>query len=552
MLGVAAIVAALALLTSCLFKPGNAGTTSIRFDIDVSLDQHAISPLIYGLNTNDAATLASTRTTLLRMGGNRWTAYNWENNASNAGSDWCFQNDGLLSSSNTPGAAVQPTITQARNAGAAALVTVPIVDYVAADKNGGCDVRSSGANYLTTRFEQNKSTKPSALSLTPNATDGVVYEDEYVNWLKQAVPGANVVFSLDNEPDLWSSTHAEVHPNPVTYTELANRNIDFAGAVKRVWPTAKVTGPVNYGFNGFENLQNAPDASGKGTFLDWYLDRIKAASTTAGVRLVDDLDLHWYPEATGGGVRITGTDTTAAVVAAREQAPRSLWDPTYVESSWITNDYGYGAIRLLPRTKDRIAAHYPGTGIALTEWNYGGGGHISGAIACSDVLGIFGREGVDVASYWPLQSNESYAYGAFAAFRNYDGAGGPLRRHLGASHDQRHGRLERLCRDRRGEPQPSRDRGHQQGHHGHDDIGQHHRRAEVRPRQDLHVDRSLADPAGRGHAHQRGPERVPLHDAGPVGDCDRSGHLERADRHSRLLRVRKVYAPPLGVATDRY
>ncbi len=40
------------------------------------------------------------------------------------------------------------------------------------------------------------------------------------------------------------------------------------------------------------------------------------------------------------------------------------------------------------------------------------------------MLGIFGREGVDLATYWPLQSNESYAYGAFAAFRNYDGAGG--------------------------------------------------------------------------------------------------------------------------------
>ncbi len=177
---------------------------------------------------------------------------------------------------------MKPTITQAKNAGAAAIVTIPIVDYVAADKNGGCDVRNSGADYLQTRFKQNRSTKPSALSLTPNATDGTVYEDEYVNWVKQAVPGANVVFSLDNEPDLWSSTHAEVHPSAVTYTELANRNIDYATAIKRVWPTAKVTGPVNYGFYGFETLQNAPDAAGKGNFLDWYLDQIKAAGTTAG------------------------------------------------------------------------------------------------------------------------------------------------------------------------------------------------------------------------------------------------------------------------------
>ena len=158
--GAAVLAAVVLLLSSCLFTPGNPGPASIRFDIDVSLDQHAISPLIYGLNSNDAATVASTRTTAIRMGGNRWTAYNWENNASNAGSDWCFQNDGLLSASSTPGAAVKPTITQAKNAGATAIVTVPIVDYVAADKNGGCDVRNSGPNYLQTRFKQNKSTKP--------------------------------------------------------------------------------------------------------------------------------------------------------------------------------------------------------------------------------------------------------------------------------------------------------------------------------------------------------------------------------------------------------
>jgi len=421
---VAAIAVVALTLSGCYFPPGDPGPAQVTLTIDVSKDVHPISPLIYGLNGADAATLAGTKATVLRMGGNRWTAYNWENNASNAGSDYCFQNDGLLSASNAPGAAVQPTLTQAASAGAAAIVTVPIVDYVSADKNGGCDVRNSGANYLQTRFRQNKSTKPSALSTTPDAGDAFVYTDEYVNWLKQTNPGANVVFSLDNEPDLWSSTHAEVHPSPVTYAELGNRTIDFASAIKRVWPAAKVLGPVSYGFYGFQTLQGATDASADGNFLDWYLTRMSAAGTAAGQRLVDDLDLHWYPEATGGGVRITDPGGGAATVAAREQAPRSLWDPAYVEDSWITSSYGYGAIRLIPRTQGRIDAHYPGTGLAFTEWNYGGGGDISGGIASADVLGIFGRERVDIATFWPLNGNETYSYGAFRAFRNYDGAGG--------------------------------------------------------------------------------------------------------------------------------
>ena len=79
--------------------------------------------------------------------------------------------------------------------------------------------------------------------------------------------GANLYFSLDNEPDLWSSTHAEIHPANVTYAELAQKNVDYAKAIKNVMPAAKVSGPVNYGFNGFENLQNAPDAASSSSSL---------------------------------------------------------------------------------------------------------------------------------------------------------------------------------------------------------------------------------------------------------------------------------------------
>ncbi len=419
---VVALVVAIIGLGGCIVTPGDPGPADVTFTINLSTGNKAISPLIYGSNSNRG--LSTNRQTMLRQGGNRWTAYNWETNASNAGSDYCFQNDGFLSSSNSPGAAVTPTINQATAAGAAALVTVPIVDYVAADKNGNCDVRNSGANYLQTRFKQNKPTKGSAFAANPNATDGFVYEDEYINWLKTNEAGANLIFSLDNEPDLWSSTHAEVHPNALTYAEIVQRNVDYAKAIKAVMPNATVSGPVNYGFNGYESLQGAPDANGR-NFLDFYLDQIKAADTAAGKRLIDYLDLHWYPEATGNGVRITGTDTTAAVVAAREQAPRSLWDPTYVENSWISNAnaYNYGAIKLLPRTQARITARDPGAKMAITEWNYGAGDHISGGIASADVLGIFGQQGVGMASLWELNGNESYTYAAFRAFRNYDGAG---------------------------------------------------------------------------------------------------------------------------------
>jgi hypothetical protein len=215
-----------------------------------------------------------------------------------------------------------------------------------------------------------------------------------------------------------------VHPAQLTYAEIAKRNVDYATAVKAAVPGAWIVGPVNYGWAGYVNLQGAPDSQADGDFVSWWLDQMKAAEASAGKRLVDGLDLHWYPEATGGGARITDNGTGAAEVAAREQAPRSLWDPSYVETSWITQDSTGGkGISLIPSMLAKIAQHYPGTALSFTEWNYGGGTDISGGIATADVLGIFGAYGVDMAMLWPLNGDESYTYAAFRAYRDYDGKG---------------------------------------------------------------------------------------------------------------------------------
>src|SRR5690606_33554976 len=64
----------------------------------------------------------------------------------------------------------------------------------------------------------------------------------------------------------------------------------------------------------------------------------------------------------------------------------------------------------------------PETRLSFSAWYYGGGSHISGAIAAADVLGIFGREGVGLASVW-LPGPAPYVFEAFRVYLNYDGAG---------------------------------------------------------------------------------------------------------------------------------
>jgi hypothetical protein len=429
-------VAAAPVMPGPVITPSTPPASNVSFAIDSTQDVRAISRFIYGLNHWNG-TGRPANTTLSRSGGNRMTAYNWETNASNAGADFHNQNDSFLGGGNTPNGAVAPTIEGARAVNAGVVVTMPTIGYVAADKNGGGDVAQT-PNYLAVRFHQSPARKGSAFSLAPNTADAFVYQDEYINFLNATYPGAfasattPIFISLDNEPDLWQHTHARLRgdgnvatqagQNP-TYAEMVQRSVDYADAAKDVNPDVTIFGPVNYGWQGMVRLQGASDHQDR-DFLEFYLAQMAQAQITEGRRLLDVLDVHWYPEAQGGGVRVTEDNTAAAVVAARKQAPRSLWDPAYVETSWITGCCSGGAIRLIPRLRDKIAANYPGTRLAITEYNYGAGGHISGGIAQADVLGIFGREGVFAANLWPLAANNDFIHGAFEIFRNYDGANG--------------------------------------------------------------------------------------------------------------------------------
>jgi mannan endo-1,4-beta-mannosidase len=136
--------------------------------------------------------------------------------------------------------------------------------------------------------------------------------------------------------------------------------------------------------------------------------------------------VHWYPEMKGRK-RITEDDESRKTIDARVAAPRSLWDPTFREPSWIGDQWGK-PVRLIPWLKELVDKRYPGTKLSITEYNFGSGDHVSGGIAQADVLGIFGREGVYLASYWgngagvgPLPK---YIAAAFALYQNYDGHGG--------------------------------------------------------------------------------------------------------------------------------
>ncbi len=420
-----------------------AQTIDVVVAVDVQTDRHPISPLIYGVNNsaNPAANLGSRR-----QGGDRYTTYNWENNASNSG-HWTDDplldhiSDALLTGyvpSSEPAKAITDFHDVSIAQGTYSLVTLQ-AGHVARDINGVVGPAEAIPNL--SRWRAVAFRKGDPFSPMPDVNDGAVFMDELVNFLVDRYGPASSTtgikgYGISNEPGLWRQTHPRCHPVKEGYRDIFEATTGLAAAIKDVDPSAEVFGGVTFGFSEMEDFQGVPD---KGDFAEyrWYIDAllatIKQASDMQGRRLMDVLDIHWYSEAEGETpyepVAWSGNDPDLA--AARVQAPRSLWDSTYVEKSWITGDpgrfshsdlvFGTKAIMLIPHLLQSIATYNPGTKLAFGEFGYGGYDHISGGLATADVLGVFGRHGVYYANQW--DDIAGYIESAYRLYRNYDGAG---------------------------------------------------------------------------------------------------------------------------------
>jgi hypothetical protein len=260
----------------------------------------------------------------------------------------------------------------------------------------------------------------------PSASAPAVYQDEWVHHLVSRFgPGGVRYYAMDNEPDLWSSVHTDVHPARMGYDDMLANFEEYATMVKEQAPQASVLGPDVSGWEsyfysdldrGSDNYATHADSKAHGDqpFLAWWLQQVAAADKKRGSRSLDLLDVHYYPQ--GQGVYSDASDPDTQ--QRRIQSVRSLWDTTYQDESWIATN-----VMLIPRLKQWIAQDYPGTGLAISEYSFGGEKDASGAVAEAEALGVFGREGVDLAAYWTYPPPDSPPGAAFRLYRNFDGHG---------------------------------------------------------------------------------------------------------------------------------
>ena len=421
--------------------------TGPALSINVTSGRHAINENIYGMNYADETLATQLRLPVRRWGGNSTSRYNWQTNIHNTGSDWYFENipDGP---NVTDGSASDLFVEQDRRTGTKTLITVPLIGWTPKsnsprahpyacgfkvskygaqqstdadwDPDCGDGVQTDGSTYVTGNDPTDTSTQITTSFVTA-----------WINHLKgrygTAANGGVAYYDLDNEPMLWNSTHHDVHPQATTYDEIRDSTWQYAAAVKNADPSAKTLGPVLWGWCAY--FFSAKDGCGIGTdytshgntaFVPWYLQQMKTYEQSNGVRILDYLDLHCYPQS-GVSLRTAGD---AATQAKRLRSTKSLWDTTYVDESWIgTSGWEGGIVKLIPRMKEWVNNNYSNTKLAITEYNWGGLEHINGALAQADVLGIFGREGLDLATLWGLPSLTQPGAFAFRMYRNYDGSG---------------------------------------------------------------------------------------------------------------------------------
>jgi hypothetical protein len=440
-------------------KPA-APLTSVNVSVDVMTDRHAISQFVYGTNfPSDPTYIQDSGTTLVRWGGNASTRYNWKNFDTNAAADWYFQNRPWDSSTNPP---LPPDSVQyvsaVKAAGGFPLMTIGMLPWVA--KDGLFSSYSfSVSKYGYTACKPNPfladdgdGTKPGPTCSTPaNVTGndphdahvplldgppqpgdpaGSVYRNQWVSALAPAFgSGIPHFYDMDNEVDIWSGTHRDVHPIGSGYDELRDTFLTESRALKTWDPLAIRFGPVSCCWYFYWNLPSPTDnksAHAGIDFLPWWLNDVYWRDQIAGTRSLDAFDIHAYPD----GPDISNY-TLAQKQALAVRVFRDWWDPAYTSESWINGNTGVTQIQpvpynpfRIPRMRAILNMTYPGTPLSITEWNAAEAGEsdFSSALSDVDAWGILGRERVTYATRWTAATQTNPNYNALKLFRNYDGA----------------------------------------------------------------------------------------------------------------------------------
>jgi hypothetical protein len=423
-----AFYAAVTTLLVAAATQNSVAQTTPTLTVDAAGSPHAINPDIYGIaNYNlDAGFAKEIQVPNIRWGGDGTTRYNWQVDSSNAGFDWYFMG-GNGETTPVPSASADLMVNTYKAASNAhTLLTIPIIPYVNKMAAWNCSFPVSvyGAQQSTNPYVHPNGDN-CGNSIATNGTqlmDNNIFANHIDNtvalqqgWVQHMVAtfgtaanGGVPYYQLDNEPGGWSNTHRDVEPTQPDYDTIISLGQQYAAMIKQTDPSAKVFGPVDFTLGGWIGTPSEQNNLYAGQY---YLQKMAAYDQANNQRILDYFDEHYY----GGG------STDAAELAST----RALWDPTFNSGSWVEQFFFDGPMQLLPRFENWIQTYYPGTKLSISEYSFSSGTNpLVDALTEADVLGIYGRQGLDFANFWTVpKPTDAVAY-SFRLYRNYDGAGG--------------------------------------------------------------------------------------------------------------------------------
>ncbi len=108
-------------------------------------------------------------------------------------------------------------------------------------------------------------------------------------------------WNMDNEPEIWCSTHDDALPENITAEEFMQRYFRVAKSARARFPEIKLVGFVAcnewqwYAWNnaGIQISENG--ATRTVTWAEYFIKRVAEEQKSSGTRLLDVMDFHFYP-----------------------------------------------------------------------------------------------------------------------------------------------------------------------------------------------------------------------------------------------------------------
>ncbi len=126
-------------------------------------------------------------------------------------------------------------------------------------------------------------------------------------------------WNMDNEFEIWGSTHDDIFSvvNDEVYEMMMQNYFAAVKAARKLYPNIKITGPVAASeWTWFSPSGGMPTYKGvKYTWLEYFILRCAEEEKASGVKMIDVIDLHNYPE-----------DNTVADIL---QTHRMYWDKNF-------------------------------------------------------------------------------------------------------------------------------------------------------------------------------------------------------------------------------